>query len=168
MGEHCKDHISNIERVTKMEAMMTAKINEIEGCFADIDHKFDRFFVLHDDALKAREGMIATLAEIKSCGIKTAGRLDDIEAGIRKRTEYADSVVVWAKQKVDEFETADNMMAEKLRRLDESFQWFRDPVNKWRDRLPTALLKILLFLIAVLVLLHYTDVGSMLKKMVFK
>lgn len=136
---HCPAHVNTQERVATLEALEEVHKREVRTLFAKIDD----------------HGRI--LNSIKICTESINGKLETYERDRKERfikeaenhTEYTEAMVSINKKFIE---------------LDKS-KWFHEWVNRMKDSMPMIILKVILWIIAILAILHWLDVGRLLKKM---
>lgn len=139
--EQCSVHTANMERIAALETQGLYTAEKLENITEMISRLFEK-----------SEEQMSTLNEVNLCVKSTSVRLDQLDSAFKNRSAYGDKIV-------DHYE---GIVVEFKSRLDEldKFAWFRDAMNKINQGSLGMMLKIFVFVLAVLALTHS---GSIIK-----
>lgn len=139
--DHCEGHSGTL-----------ALLQEHTKAISDLYDK-------HDDTR-------AILNEIKLCTATMAMKLDN-------GFERVDNNIAQLSERIEKFQDErektlnyyDAVVADIKKQLSEinEFKWFRVRLNKWRNNLPSFIFGLIMAVIALLAVLNWPEIGSLLK-----
>lgn len=133
----CVVHERMNERVSHIEATVEIQRMQIE------------------DLQKRDAEMLDLLHSIRSMVERNSDKLDTFMSGFQKRIEYGDRVIADRQEEM-------NKVWKEINDINQ-FRWFRLWATHLRDNLPVILVKAILGLIALLAILNWFSIGTILK-----
>ncbi|MDQ5987813.1 MAG: hypothetical protein CSYNP_03559 [Syntrophus sp. SKADARSKE-3] len=155
--ETCPNHERSIERISIVESKCEVGKTRLDAHEADIDVLFN-----------SRDKHLETLQEMRLCMQQINMTMEE---GFRKQTETISDIRTEITSLA--FTVKNDVMvtlSDHKKSLDDlaNFDWFRNFVNRWKEKLPWKVLMVPVMLLIFLAALHSVSIGDWIRKALIK